>query len=544
MDKLSKLDNPADKLIDEILEFNWKSMPVSATISGIHKYDHLIGGFSRDKLNRINEKTKVFLSRLEKISPEELNKEEKIDYVLLINELKSEIKDFEEIRFWEKDPGMSVEICMYGIFIMGIREIASLKERAECILSRLEKIPGVLQEGKKNLKNSPKVFTHTAIEITQGGIKFFEIFIPQLAEKIPGLKGNLLKANRKVLSAMQNYLDFLEREYLVKSQGDFAIGKDLFNWKLKNTHMLPYDTNDLLNIGDEIFKKTKEELAELAKKIDSTKTWWELVNGLKDDHPQPDELIDAYRKEMERSREFVQKYNIVDIPEDESLEIIPTPVFERATTPYAAYMPPAPFEKEQKGLFYVTPVNETADNATREEQLQGHAFAKIPVTVVHEGYPGHHLQLTRSNRLLSKVRKMYHTSVFVEGWALYCEELMNTVGYYNDSKVSLIKLKDQLWRACRVIIDVKLHTKEMDFTSAVDFLVKEAKLEKTNAISEVKRYCLTPTQPMSYIIGKLQITQLRDECKKKYGAKFDLKKFHETLLSFGSIPVELIRKNL
>jgi len=247
---------------------------------------------------------------------------------------------------------------------------------------------------------------------------------------------------------------------------------------------------------------------------------------------------------MERSREFVQKYNIVDIPEDESLEIIPTPVFERATTPYAAYMPPAPFEKEQKGLFYVTPVNETADNATREEQLQGHAFAKIPVTVVHEGYPGHHLQLTRSNRLLSKVRKMYHTSVFVEGWALYCEELMNTVGYYNDSKVSLIKLKDQLWRACRVIIDVKLHTKEMDFTSAVDFLVKEAKLEKTNAISEVKRYCLTPTQPMSYIIGKLQITQLRDECKKKYGAKFDLKKFHETLLSFGSIPVELIRKNL
>jgi len=219
------------------------------------------------------------------------------------------------------------------------------------------------------------------------------------------------------------------------------------------------------------------------------------------------------------------------MPTGEELDVILTPEFERPTIPYAAYMPPAPFEKQQKGFFFVTP-------AEKEEQLRGHSIYKIPVTALHEGYPGHHLQLVLANRLDSKVRKLMGTSVFIEGWALYCEEMMYDLGYYSDPRVRLMQLKDQIWRACRVIIDVSLHTKRMTYGEAIDFLVKEAKLEHVNATAEVKRYTRTPTQPMSYAIGKKQIMSLKDE----YIG--ELRQFHNKLLSFGSIPVALVKERM
>ncbi|HID94186.1 MAG TPA: DUF885 domain-containing protein, partial [bacterium (Candidatus Stahlbacteria)] len=222
---------------------------------------------------------------------------------------------------------------------------------------------------------------------------------------------------------------------------------------------------------------------------------------------------------------------LVTIPTDEELDVIPTPEFERPIIPYAAYMPPAPFEEQQKGFFYVTP-------SDKKEQLRGHSIYKIPVTALHEGYPGHHLQFLHANRVDSKVRKLFGTSVFIEGWALYCEEMMYDLGYYRDPRVRLMQLKDRIWRACRVIIDVNLHTKRMTYGEAIDFLVKEAKLERPNAIAEVKRYTRSPTQPMSYAIGKKQIMSLKDEYKD------GLKEFHDKLLSFGSIPVALIKERM
>ena len=110
-----------------------------------------------------------------------------------------------------------------------------------------------------------------------------------------------------------------------------------------------------------------------------------------------------------------------------------------------------------------------------------------------------------------------------------------------DLRSRLLQLKDQLWRACRVIVDVGLHTGKMSFNDAVNFMVKEAKLERVNAVTEVRRYCQTPTQPMSYMLGKLQILALLDDYKKKHGAKFNLRKFHDELLSHGTIPVKYVR---
>ncbi|MCX6826914.1 MAG: DUF885 family protein, partial [candidate division Zixibacteria bacterium] len=165
------------------------------------------------------------------------------------------------------------------------------------------------------------------------------------------------------------------------------------------------------------------------------------------------------------------------------------------------------------------------------------------VRTLHEGYPGHHLQFCFSNRLKSKVRRVFGTSVFIEGWALYCEELMKQKGFFTSAKTELIQLKDQLWRACRVVIDVRLHTGRFDFDEAVEMLVRTALIERYNAEAEVRRYSQEPTQPMSYLMGRIEIEKLSGDFRRQYPT-VTLCDFHNRLLSFGAAPVSLIRREL
>jgi len=170
----------------------------------------------------------------------------------------------------------------------------------------------------------------------------------------------------------------------------------------------------------------------------------------------------------------------------------------------------------------------------------GHNRYGMLLTNVHEGYPGHHLQLVHASAVQSPVRKLLWNTVFCEGWALYCEQLMLDQGVSDDPHYRMFQLKDQLWRACRVVIDVKLHTGAMTVHEAVDMLVDVAHLERPNAIGEVRRYTQSPTQPMSYLLGKQQILDLRERERQRLGPRFDLCSFHNRLLSYGTIPVALI----
>lgn len=531
-----------ESLVEEILIHRWKNSPLTASYEGIHDYDHEMDCLDRDYLESIYKKEKEYLGLLRSFPFQELAHVQKLDHQVLTNSLESRIVDFEQIRYWEKDPGVYPSIALHSIWILAFRDFAPLEERADSILSRLGSIPRLLAQGKANLKDSPRVFTEVAIAVMEGGIKFFSEFLPELAKKVPKAEDHLRKANEKALSAFSDYLEFLRKEHLPRSLGEFAIGRPLFNFKLKTQHGLPYDAENLVEIGTKAFEETLWELKSLAKQIAPDKSWEEIVSELKAHHPKAEDIIASYQKEMEKAHQFIIDKGLLDLPSEEELEIIPTPIFERPLIPYAALMPPAPFEEKQKSFFYVTPVEEETPPEEREERLKGHCWYALPVTALHEAYPGHHLQIAIANRIPSKVRRIFETPVFCEGWAFYCEEMMYEQGFYTDPKVRLFQLKDQLWRACRVLIDVGLHTGQMSYEEAINFLLEKAKLERPNAISEVNRYCSTPTQPMSYFIGKKEILKLRDEYREKLGDVFSLREFHNQLLSYGSIPISLIKE--
>jgi uncharacterized protein (DUF885 family) len=531
-------------LAEDILESLWKSSPFAATFAGIHGYDHELDNIDRDYLMSVNTERKEFLRKIQALEEKALSHEERIDWQLLKNFLQSNTRDFEEMRHWQTNAADYANVCVDALHILFLREFAPIEERAAAILSRMKQIPRFLRDSKRNLQDAPRIFTKLAIEINEGGRDFLETITGELSTMVPGLASDLDRAYKAAAVAMQEYGDFLKNELLPESTGEFAIGSDHFNFKLRTDHMLPYTTEQLLEYGYEIKRATEEHLSKTARQIDRDKTWFEIVEDIKKKHPRSSELLATYKKEMERARQFVHEKDLVTIPESEELQVIPTPQFYRPILPYAAYMNPAPFETQQKGFFFVTPVTESISSQEQEQTLRGHSIYGIPITALHEGYPGHHLQLVHANKLQNKLRRILSTNVFIEGWALYCEEMMFEAGFYSDPRSRLLQLKGQLWRACRVIIDVGLHTKKMGYDQAVDLLITEAKLEPVHAHKEVTRYAFTPTQPMSYLTGKKQILELKEDYKRKHGDKFDQKKFHDTLLSFGSIPICMIRQEL
>ncbi|MCK5181946.1 MAG: DUF885 domain-containing protein [Dehalococcoidia bacterium] len=534
----------AEKFIDKLMQ----EAPVGATQLGDHRFDDRLADYSKAALERQVREIREALTEFEGFDPAGFDIDARIDLQMTVQVIKSALRDFEKLKSHVRNPGTYSEECMGGVFLLLIMEFAPLEERLEKALGRLRAIPEVLARGKENInpREVPPVWNEVAMESCQQGLALFTVLIPALAQQVPKLATDLNAASQSAAQAFEDYAGFLKETVAAKASGDFAAGKELFEELVRENHMLDYNTEDILQIGWRLFGETEKAMEQLAQQVDRQKTARELLEIAKADHPKADELLDVYRREMARVRQFVADRDIVTIPEGESLKIEPTPPFLWGVIPYAAYLPPGPMEEIQQGIFVVTPVDPQSPKKEQEEKLKGHHYGKLPVTALHEAYPGHHLQLVYANSVGSLPRKVgghMLSTLFIEGWAFYCEELMEQLGYIDQPLQRLGRLSDQLWRAARIILDVSLHTGKMTVEEGIDFLVERVGLERSNARAEVRRYTATPIQPMSYLIGKIEILKLIDEYKERH-PEASLKEVHDAVLACGSLPPRLMRERL
>jgi len=176
--------------------------------------------------------------------------------------------------------------------------------------------------------------------------------------------------------------------------------------------------------------------------------------------------------------------------------------------------------------------------------MREHNFASIYNTSIHEAYPGHHLQLSAANAHPSLIRLLVDAPEFVEGWAMYCEQMMREEGFDTSVEHRVMMHTDAIWRACRIILDVKLHRGDIGVDDAIDFMVEQTGFERPNATAEVQRYTYTPTYQLSYLLGKVLLLRLRNDEKARLGSTFDLGSFHDAMLNQGSLPVSFQRRLL
>ena len=303
-------------------------------------------------------------------------------------------------------------------------------------------------------------------------------------------------------------------------------------------HFLNHDAQSLLALGQDLFDKTKIELAELADEIAPGKSIQEVTRSIQENHPPVSEILPAYQKAMEAARDFVIEQNLVSFPPREELNVVPTPEFQCHEIPFAAYLSPSPKDPKQIGYYYVTPV-------TDNDLLREHNWTGLENTSVHESYPGHHLQFTVANSIpqaSTLPRLTNESSVFYEGWALYCEQLMEEKGFLKTKEHRFIMLKDRIWRALRIIMDVKTQTEKMSYDEAANLMVRELDFPLAQAQADLNWYSQSPSTPMGYALGWSIINQLREKEQKRLGDRFNLCEFHDRLLSSGRISLPIVEK--
>jgi uncharacterized protein (DUF885 family) len=512
--------------------------PTDAIYYGVQGYDHLLNDASDESYRAEKAFVEESLKTLRQIAPEDLDPDEAIDYDLLEGKLTIQSYEHAKEDFRLKWPDTYLPVD--AIYILTVRATDDLAGK---LLSRLRRTPALIRQGIDNLSrkeaNPPNLWTSMAIEGARGGISFLDT-LPQHPRVRAEVKdaGTLSAAIEQAKSAINDFAEFLARDLLPRSHGIYAVGQKHYNLLLKKKHFLTHDSESLLALGEALFAETKRQLEALAHELTPGQGVEAAARKIQEHHPGRDEILPAYRKAMEASREFVKVQKLVTFPPKEELHVVYTPQFRRHEIPFAAYLSPSPKDPNQVGYYYVTPVS-------NDDLLREHNWVGLENTSVHESYPGHHLQFSVANSLPAAStlpRLMNESSVFYEGWALYCEQLMQEQGFLKSKEHRFVMLKDRLWRALRIIIDVKTQTGQMTFDEAGELMVRELHFPREQACGDLNWYSQSPSGPMGYALGWSIINRLREQEQNRLGNKFSLREFHDKLLSAGSISLPLVEK--
>jgi uncharacterized protein (DUF885 family) len=308
--------------------------------------------------------------------------------------------------------------------------------------------------------------------------------------------------------------------------------------------MLDMDCDGLYDFGWEWIDRYERQLRDVARQIDPNESWEAILERIKDDHPRPADLRQAYEDETMLARRHCLEQDLITFPEGETCVLEWTPVFMQARVPIALPQVSPAFEPGLASKWYITPVDPEAPPERQRQHIRDNSWAWIRGIAMHEIYPGHHLQFVIAKQVATPLRLQYWSPVFGEGWGLYTEELFYETGLLAEPRFRLMQLRNALWRAVRIIVDVGLHARGMSVEEAARWLSERARLEPRWAESEVRYYTTRPTYPSSYQVGYALLLDLRDEYRREKGDGYRLKAFHDELMSYSSLPLKMVAEEM
>jgi uncharacterized protein (DUF885 family) len=521
-------------------DLRWHLDPVSATQAGVAGYDDRYGRFSPGALAPHLAALRALAAALEETTVEGLDEE--IDRTALLNEIRVTVRRFEKLRPQATNPEFWLSHLLGGLHHLLLSGDRTPDEKARAAMGRLEDIPAFVEDARATITEPVAVFVETALRMSEGGRVLLGEVAATLSAGAPAQAERLRAAADRATAALIGFEHDLGR-WLDTGGDHFAIGEEAFNFLLHYQHALRDTAPELWRYGLRLKEEIEADLQVRANRLDGGRPWSEIADRLRADHPDADELVDAYVTEMARAREFVAAKGLAPIP-DAPLGVVPTPAFMRPVIPFAAYDSPGAYTRDRTGWFYVTVPDPRLPAEQQERVLRDHCRYELAATALHEGYPGHHLQLGIAKQLPSHIRKNLWTPLTVEGWALYCEDMMAEQGFYTSEEELFFQRVHLLWRAERILLDVGLHTRGMTPEQAVDQMVQVLHIERGNAEAEVRRYCAWPAYQLCYAVGRRELLRLRDDFRAARGDEFSLRSFHDAVLPYGGLPVTLIRWGL
>ena len=549
-----------DALSKRYVEEFGRYAPVSATQLGDHRFDSELDDLSAAGRARTLAWTRGVLAELQAIDRAQLSRSSQVDAAMLDNQLRYAIWAEERYRDWSWDPLLYTQLAGQSLYGLLARDFAPLPERLRSLTSRLEKLPGLLEQMRANIVPGrvPAIHAETAVKQNPGVLSLVdELVVPNLGQLPAADRERLEKSIANARAALQVHQEWLEKQLLPQAKGDFRIGRELFDQKLEFALMSPLDRTEIRRRAEREAIATRARMYEVSRKVlagragapptPASPTPAEQQAAIKaalevasSERTPRDGMVDFARQTLRETTDFVRARNFVTMP-DEPLEIIVMPEFQRGFS--VAYLDaPGPLDKGQRSFYAVSPIPDDWTEAQVDSFLREYNTRSIANLTIHEAMPGHYLQLAHSNRYPSTLRAMLGSGPFIEGWAVYTERVMQEQGFRDgDPLMQLVQLKWYLRAITNAIMDSAIHVDGMTEDEAMRLMVETGFQEEREAAGKWVRARLSSTQLSTYFVGYQEHSDMRAEAERRLGSKFDLKAYHDQVLSFGSPPVRLVR---
>lgn len=531
-----------ETLAGEFLDSYFRENPTHASGLGVDGYDDLLPDLSAAGFARREEHVDEWMTKFRAIADAELTPEERTDRDLIVSSLRG-AQLTRDWQVWRRQPRTYLEAGLSGVFGLFLHRLRPDAELAESAAKRMRAIPGVLAAAKENLdpEVAPRLFAEQAVNQCRSAIAYFRHIAPTHTDD-PQARALMAEAGEPAARAYEDFLATLEK-LAADARGEYAIGEDLYTSLLREKEMLSLSAPELRERGRDEYAKIDAQMAALSKEMRGTTNWVEVLEELNLDHPPtPEAMRDTYEEWTLRARQFLIDRELVTMPEGERCLVEPSPPFQRPVLAVASYFSPPPFKPSLLGHFMVPfPPDGTSDEEV-QKRLESNSCVSIPTTAVHEAYPGHHWHLITAGANPRPARKVFHTSYFSEGWALYSEVMMRDEGFYDDPKHLLGVADARIFRAARIVVDTSLHIGDMGFEEAVTFMREKTGMAEPTARAEVARYCAWPTQASSYLTGSLEIERMQQRWLAEQ--RGDLRAFHDKIASTGALPLGLAEREL
>ncbi len=545
----AEFETVAGAYVEDLLSMN----PEYATALGDHRYDARLDDYSADGIRRNLERERRYRRELGRIDAAGLSAANSVDYRILEARIERSIFGMETLREQEWNPlSYNVGGALYALMS---RDFAPLPQRLRNLAARLRAVPSVVAAARANLRNPPKVHTQTAIAQNEGTINLLGAALDALLERAPAAREEVDEARTLARTALQDYGRWLESDLLPRSNGDFRLGAEKFDRKLGFVLDSNLSPAEILDRAERSLAATQQVMYDTALPLyrtyapDATPAQLAdrklviraVLDRLAADRPTDATIVDEARRSLAATTAFVREHALATVP-DKPIDLIVMPEFDRGVA--VAYCDsPGPLETSGATFFAISPTPKGWSAERVESFYREYNDYMLQDLTVHEAMPGHYLQIAHANefRARTKIRAIFSSGSFIEGWAVYAEGLMAEQGY-GGPQVEMQQLKMLLRTIINAILDQKIHTAGMTEQQAMDLMMNEGFQEEGEAAGKWRRAMLTSTQLSTYFVGYTEVRGIREAYEAQHGPITDWRAFHDRLLSFGSPPAKYVKE--
>ncbi len=534
--------------------------PISATQIGEHRFDDRIDDLSAAGHNRALKANQRLLAKLGAIDTSKLSRANQVDAAILRHQLESDIWNAEVLQDWASNPLLYNELAGGAIYGLMAREFAPLPKRIQSATARMEQLPTLFAQARENLDPArvPKVHAETVARQNRGILSIVETFIvPHLAE-LPQAEAERTRAAIETLkTGVAEQQDWLDHTLVPNASGDFRLGAQRYDQKLKFALSSSLSRTEIRQRAEAEMQRVRADMYAIARTVlkdmanapplpeqpDAEQQQTAIEAALElayAEHPARDAVVEEAKASLQSSTNFVREKDLVTLP-DAPADVILMPEFQRGVA--VAYCDsPGPLDKNLKTFYAISPIPDDWSDAQTDSFLREYNDMMIHLLSIHEGIPGHYLEGWHSAKFPSVLRGVLRSGLFAEGWAVYTERMMQEQGYLGgDPLFHLVQLKFYLRTIANALLDQGVHVDGWTRAQAMHLMTHDAFQQESEAAGKWTRAQLTSAQLPTYFVGAQEHFDLRAAMQQKLGDKFDLKAYHDQVLSYGAPPVHFVR---